>query len=179
MLTGIDSASDIYNRKLEPLISKGGIGDQGGISLSSYLENPEQYGTFFIPHFNAGPDLCFLLKVDNILTPVFVQLKLSHHVSRVKALATTDPLKFYTSKNNRRPKKYETEYQKCIRILKSEYNGRHIGVLIVYPQSWKSSINTTTTSDGWKRVVKVFDYVNRGEIFDEDHLKYLENIGIK
>lgn len=179
ILTGIDLESKIHNHKLEPMISKGGIGDQGGILLSSYLENPGLYGTFFIPHFNAGPDLCFFIEVENTLIPVFVQLKLSSHVSRVKALATTDPLEFYTSKNKQRSENYAKEYRQCINILKRKYGGRNFGILIVYPQSWKSSKTTTTTSNGWNRFEKVFDGANRGDIFDVNHLKYLGNIGIE
>lgn len=147
--------------------------------MSLYLENPDLYGPFLVPHFDAGPDLCFLISINCTLIPVFVQLKLSNHVSRVKALATTDPMKFYTSKNNKRAKKYSTEYQNCIGTIKSKYNGTHIGILIAYPQSWKSEKMTKTNINGWIRYEKVFDGAHKGEIFDEEHLNYLANIGIQ
>jgi hypothetical protein len=160
---------DIYNCKHQPLISKGDtIGDHVDISLSQFLDQPTNFGPFFIPHFDAGPDLCF-----------FVQLKLSNFVSRVRAIATTDPLSFYKSKNNKRAKKYTAEQKKCVDIIKKKYNGIHIGVVIVYPQVWKSEICSRVEGDSWIRYERVFDGRNQDGIFDSNHMEYLANIGVE
>lgn len=180
ILTGNEIPSNIFSCNHRPLIAKGDASrDHDGVPMSDYLENPESYGPFLIPHFDAGPDLCFLISYKSTLIPVFVQLKLSNHVSRVKALATTDPLKFYTSKNYKRPKKYLSEYQNCINIIKKNYNGTYIGILIAYPKSWKSEKVTKTTTDGLTRWERVFDGAHKGEIFDDEHLNFLANIGIE
>ncbi|KAJ3202409.1 hypothetical protein HK099_001862, partial [Clydaea vesicula] len=64
-----------------------------------------------INEFPIISDLCFFIERcdGGGLIPVFIQLKLSHHVSRVAALSTTDPIKFYSDKNNKQIENYIEE----------------------------------------------------------------------
>ncbi|KAJ3216303.1 hypothetical protein HK099_005920, partial [Clydaea vesicula] len=157
------------------------IGESLIAQSRGYLwENPQKFSPFFIPSFNAGPDLCFFIERcdGGGLIPVFIQLKLSHHVSRVAALSTTDPLKFYRDKNNKKIENYMEERKKCIDIINNQYNKTHIGILIAYPKSWLSSTYEKKDNDGWVRYEKVFDGTLENRIFDETHLIYLAGIGI-
>lgn len=179
-LTGSVSGQAKIHNVRSPLISKGDkVGEVEAVTMSSFLADPAQYGTFLIPHFDVGPDLCFFIEHEPNLVPVFVQLKLSKRVSRVNAVATTDPEKFYSCKNKKRPKKYISEHKRCMEILKARYNGFHIGILIVYPQEWKSELFSETYKAGLVRFERVFDGRNQDGIFDEAHLQYLAKIGIE
>ncbi|KAJ3377968.1 hypothetical protein HDU92_007789 [Lobulomyces angularis] len=176
-----NTSSNIYNINKFPIISKGdSFGENNANQLSCFLENPQKFSPFFIPSFNAGPDLCFFIERcdGGGLIPVFIQLKLSHDVSRVAALSTTDPLKFYRDKNNKKIENYMEERKKCIDIINNQYNKTHIGILIAYPKSWLSSTYEKKDNDGWVRYEKVFDGTLENRIFDETHLIYLAGIGI-
>ncbi|KAJ3376383.1 hypothetical protein HDU92_000407, partial [Lobulomyces angularis] len=167
--------SHIANIENTPLIKKSkDFTSKIETKFSDFLRNPEKYGPFFQPIENAGPDLCFFIKDDTeTMYPVFVQLKLSRHVTRVAALNTVVPKLFYhinRGAESELANKYREEYNACIEVLTEKYNRRYIGIAIVYPQTWKNEIkNTSADKDGWFGTKKLFDIENAPEIFDQEH----------
>ncbi|CAG8748302.1 23343_t:CDS:2 [Gigaspora margarita] len=156
-----------------------------GYTLNKFFNEPSELRpAFYFPDDHCGPDIIFFVEFeDNIIVPVFVQVKLRYSVHTIAgALSTIDPKMFYKDKNG---KIFQEESTRPIinKIINRCNEFGSIGILVAYPADIRQEsfitnnhLHNLRNRLSQQQLIGIIDHENASEVFQEDHLRFLDTL---
>ncbi|KAF0475769.1 hypothetical protein F8M41_024572 [Gigaspora margarita] len=156
-----------------------------GYTLDKFFNEPSELRpAFYFPDDHCGPDIIFFVEFeDNVIVPVFVQVKLRYSVHTIAgALSTIDPKMFYKDKNG---KIFQEESTRPIinKIINRCNVFGSIGILVAYPADicqesfvTNNHLHNLRNRLSQQQLIGIIDHENASEVFQENHLRFLDTL---